>query len=80
MSIRPLTSILKFIFKDQAVREGGQPNPLKWDRQVAPKRQFQTTSRRVVTQKTEEFTQRRRKPSRKFMIHNFTSREKFPVI
>jgi hypothetical protein len=30
-------------------------HPWRWNRQVAPKRQYKTNSRRVTTQKTEEF-------------------------
>jgi hypothetical protein len=31
-------------------------DPWKWNRQVLPKRRFQTTSRHVITHKTEEFS------------------------
>jgi hypothetical protein len=42
------------IFKGQVVHEKGQLDPWRWDRQVVPKRRFQSTLRRVITQQTEE--------------------------
>ena len=33
----------------------GQLDPWRWERQIVPKRRFQTTLRRVITQKTEKF-------------------------
>jgi hypothetical protein len=38
--------------KDRAV----QADPWGHDRYVVPKRRFQTTSRRIITQETEEFS------------------------
>ena len=47
------------IFKGQDVIEDlflEHPNSWRWDWYVGPKRRFQTTSLRVITQKTEEFS------------------------